>query len=219
MRIGLFGGTFNPIHRCHLTVAEEVQARLTLDQIIFIPAGDPPHKPSGELAPATHRLEMVKRAIENHPTFRVSDIEIRSPRPSYTIDTITYFKNADPATDWFFVVGLDAFLEFSSWKQASDLLALCHFVVCSRPGSAFETLSSLPILPPIPREDLRALDTGAQTILSIPLSPTTWLYLLALPPCPISASQIRAAIRENRSVTEWLPPQVESYIIKAKLYR
>lgn len=200
-------------------IAEQVHARLALDRIIFIPAGDPPHKPHDHLAPARHRLAMVQRAIQHHPAFSVSDIEIRSSRPSYTVDTVTAFKAIYPDAELFFLVGLDAFLDFPSWKQAAYLLTLCHFVVCSRPGASFVALASLPLLPPISLEDLRALDAGIRTRLDVQTAPDTYLYLLALPPCEISASQIRAALRHGQSVAHWLPPEVESYIIDHNLYQ
>ena len=168
--IGLCGGTFNPIHVCHLRIAEQVQSELKLDEVIFIPTGDPPHKETTSLASAHHRLAMVRIALENHSTFSVSDVEIQSSGLSYTINTITAFKHSyDPDTELSFIMGLDAFLEFPTWKQSSHLLELCHFAICSRPGVTFRSLASLTGLPLIPPQNLEALDTGHRHRLDIRL--------------------------------------------------
>jgi len=219
MHIGLFGGTFNPIHRCHLAIAKDIQTHMNLDHILFIPSGDPPHKSPETLIPASHRLEMVRTAIAAHPTFSVTDIEIQSPDCSYTIDTVVSLKEDYPAdTTFSFLVGLDAFLDFPSWKQAPQLLKLCHFIVCGRPGSRFEELSKLTMLPSFPLKGLVALDAHQITRLDHPLSPTIRITLLALSPCHISSSMIRHRLRKGLPVSEWLPPLVESYIISHYLF-
>ena len=113
MHIGLFGGTFNPIHACHLRIAAQVQTELKLDQVTFIPTGDPPHKEPTSLAPAFHRLAMVQLALQGYPTFSVSDVEVRSSGLSYTIDTVSLLKQEYSSdTEWSFIVGLDAFFGF-----------------------------------------------------------------------------------------------------------
>jgi nicotinate-nucleotide adenylyltransferase len=144
MFIGLLGGTFNPIHNGHMHIANYVYNTLTLDRVIFIPTGDPPHKLATSLAPAHHRLQMVKLATEPFEPFVVDDREALSPTVSYSIDTITDLKNTFPReTRLGFIIGLDAFLELPSWKQAPHLFELCHFIVCSRPGVTFTQLQSL----------------------------------------------------------------------------
>jgi nicotinate-nucleotide adenylyltransferase len=222
MRIGLFGGTFNPIHHCHLTIAAQVRDRLALDQVLFIPAGDPPHKPQDGLAPASHRLEMARLAVAGHPAFSVSDIEVRRPEKSYSVETVRALRRQHgPATDLFFIIGLDAFLEFPTWRQASDLLALCHFAVVSRTGLAFAPLADRPPLPAIPRQALESLDNRTQDRLDVPIPGPggTRLALLRLPPCDISASDIRRKIRSRTSVAPLLPAPVESYIMRTRLYQ
>jgi nicotinate-nucleotide adenylyltransferase len=220
MRIGLFGGTFNPIHNCHLTIAAQVRERLSLDRILFIPTGDPPHKPQESLAPAHHRLEMVRLAIAADPSSAASDVEVRRPEKSYSIDTVRALRNQYGASaDLVLIVGLDAFVEFPGWRQASSLLPLCHFAVVSRTGQAFAALADRPPLPPIPRPDLEALDSGAQDRLEVPISNGTRLTLLRLPPCDISASDIRRRIRSRTGVAHLLPAPVESYIMRARLYQ
>ena len=218
--IGLCGGTFNPIHVCHLRIAEQVQFALKLDEVVFIPTGDPPHKELTSLAPAHHRLAMVRIALENYSTFSVSDVETQSSGLSYTVNTITLLKQTyGPDTELSFIMGLDAFLEFPTWKQSSDLLKLCHFVICSRPGTTFRSLASLSGLPPILPQNLEALDTGHTHRLDIRLPTSHQLTLLALPPCEASASTIRRKLAQGHTVPHWLPPSVESYIIKHSLYQ
>ncbi len=217
MRIGLLGGTFNPIHRGHLHIAEQTRMRLALDQIIFIPTGDPPHKPAETLAPAHHRLEMVKRAVQNTPYFRVSDIEASSSHTCYTVDTLHALKSQIEG-ELFFLVGLDAFLDLPTWKASDQLLAETNFIVISRPEVRFTQIRSLPMLPSIPEKDLIALDNGQPDRLEIPTSAKTTLTLLALPPCEISASTIRDRLQNGLTVGDWLPTLIESYIIQHHLY-
>lgn len=220
MHIGIFGGTFNPIHSCHLRIAEQVQAEMKLDQVMFIPTGDPPHKEPTALAPAPHRLAMVQMALDGYPTFTTSDVEVRSSRISYSVDTVTILKQKHSAdTEWSFIIGLDAFLDFPSWKEASRLLALCHFIVCSRPGAHFRPLASTTGLPAISQAELEALDTGQSHRLEVKLPTGKHLTLLSLPPCEASASTIRHELSEGHSVSRWLPAPVESYIMKHRLYQ
>ena len=219
MRIGLLGGTFNPIHSCHLQIAEQTCEQLRLDQILFIPSSIPPHKSSASLVSTSHRLAMVKHAIASYPKFQASDIEIRYPEKSYTYHTIHRLRQ-ELASDveLFFLVGLDAFLEFASWKNAQALLHACHFVVLSRPPYLFAELLELSFLPNIPVEAVHGLDQGQRKQLVLSTSQTSTITLLALPPCPISASTIRQHLKAGLSVSHWLPDSVESYIIQHRLY-
>jgi nicotinate-nucleotide adenylyltransferase len=220
MFIGLLGGTFNPIHNGHLHIAHFVNRTLQLDRIIFIPTGDPPHKPAMALAPAHHRLEMVKQAIAPYPHFTASDHETRSATISYSVDTVTQFKKEFPeGTELGFIVGLDAFLDFSSWRKVNQLLTLCHVIVCSRPGAAFRQLQSLSFFPATPPSALQSLDQQNITRLDVPLPSGKTILLLAVPPCEVSASTIREQLALGRRMSHWLPPTVESYIIQHRLYQ
>ncbi len=220
MKIGLFGGAFNPPHRCHLAIAAQTRDRLHLDRVVFIPSGDPPHKGPESLAPATHRLEMVRRAIAGEPSFTLSEVETRRATRSYTIETVGWFRREHgPEADLFFIIGLDAFLDFPNWRQPSELLRACHFVVVPRPGNLFATLVDLSLLPRIAPAALAALDAGRQDRLDVPIPGGTGLTLLGLPPCDASASDIRARLRKRLSVAGLLPAPVESYILQLNLYR
>ncbi len=220
MFIGLLGGTFNPIHNGHMHIANYVYNTLTLDRVIFIPTGDPPHKLATSLAPAHHRLQMVKLATEPFEPFVVDDREALSPTVSYSIDTITDLKNTFPReTRLGFIIGLDAFLELPSWKQAPHLFELCHFIVCSRPGVTFTQLQSLPFLSSTSLSSLQSLDQQNATRLDIALPSEKTITLLSVSPCEISASLIREHVALKRPIGAWLPPTVESYIIQHQLYR
>ncbi len=219
MRLGLFGGTFNPIHVCHLTIAAQTRDRIGLDQVLFIPTGDPPHKPPGVLARAEHRYEMVRLAIADEPTFALTDIEIRRSTKSYSIDTVRELQRTHGvSTTLFFIVGLDAFLDFDSWREAPTLLRLCHFVVVSRPGALFRSIEKVSLLPPIEPARLTELDADQRARVDIQIPDGPGLSLLRLPPCTVSASDIRRRIRQRLGLANLLPAPVESYIIQHKLY-
>lgn len=220
MKLGLLGGSFNPIHRCHLSIAHSAQQLLQLDRILFVPTGDPPHKQSGTLAAARHRYRMVQLAIQDSPGFALTDIEIRRPGKSYSIDTVrTIQQEYGPAATIFFIIGLDAFLDLPSWKDAETLLASCHFVVISRPSVRFRTLASIPLFHSVPEDSVIALDMARQERADVALPNGRTLTFLRLPPCEVSASEIRKRLQEGSPLANLLPPPVESYILREGLYR
>jgi nicotinate-nucleotide adenylyltransferase len=219
LRLGLLGGSFNPVHNGHLAIARQTREALGLDQVLFIPTSQPPHKPNNSLAPAQNRYEMVHMAIASDPTFAISDVEIRRPGKSYTIDTVRLLQQEYGAqTQLFFLIGLDAFLDFPSWRDPQTLLTLCRFVVLSRPGLSFRSLSTVALLPPIPYPSLADLDAGRISRIEAPLG-EQGLICLKLPPCPVSASDIRSRIRQGLPAANQLPPLVESYILHHHLYQ
>ncbi len=134
-RLGLFGGTFNPIHYGHLRSAEEVCEALGLTRLWFIPAGTPPHKADQGITPFAVRLEMTRLAVGDHPVMSVSDLEGRRPGRSYSIETLRQIRQEiGPSWELYFILGLDAVLEIATWKDYQDLFTLSHFVVLDRPG-------------------------------------------------------------------------------------
>jgi nicotinate-nucleotide adenylyltransferase len=218
MRLGLFGGTFNPIHNGHLAIARQTREALGLDQILFIPTSDPPHKTHDSLAPAKDRYEMVRLAIASNPLFSISDVEFRRAGKSYSIDTIRVVQQEQGAdTTLFFLIGLDAFLDFPSWREPEILLSLCSFVVISRPGLSFQSLATMALLPPLPIESLADLDAGRRSIWEVEIGMQR-LICLRLPPSEVSASDIRRRIGKKMPVANLLPPLVESYILHHHLY-
>lgn len=134
MRIGIFGGTFNPIHFGHLVLAEQAYEKLSLDSVIFIPSFYPPHKKTPDIASATHRYNMVKLAIQGNPRFRISNIEIKRKGRSFSIDTLRQINNIYPKARLFFISGSDVSDQISKWKSSDQLLLLAKFVLAKRPG-------------------------------------------------------------------------------------
>jgi nicotinate-nucleotide adenylyltransferase len=217
-RVGLLGGSFNPVHNGHLAIARQARDVLSLDRILFIPTGLPPHKSGETLAPAKDRYEMVRLAIASDPAFSVSDVEISRPGKSYTVDTVRELQQQyGPQTRLYFLIGLDAFLDFPTWREPGMLLDLCSFVVISRPGISFQPLAAMKLLPAIPQDSLAALDAGRRSKLEVPLSHHQ-LICLHVPPIHVSASDIRTKVRQAEPVAHLLPPSVESYIIYHHLY-
>jgi len=195
MRIGILGGTFNPVHYGHLVVASEVKDRLKLDKIIFVPVGKAPHRKI-KGATADERYEMLCLATKHNSSFEVSPIEIRKSqlvdRPTFTLETITEFRKIYGTKEKiYFIVGLDEMLKISTWKEPKKLLELCKFVVVTRPGY-----------------DLGKLDKRL----------ATKVMLLPVPGLDISASDIRRRVKAGRPIRYLLPQSVEEYIRKKKLY-
>jgi nicotinate-nucleotide adenylyltransferase len=220
MRLGLLGGSFNPIHFGHLGIARDAREKLGLDRVVFIPSGTPPHKQDKELAPAKDRYEMVRLAIAGTDSFDLSDFELRRGGKSYSIDTVRELQqHYGSSTDLYFLIGLDAFLDFPTWREPAALLRACRFVVISRPGQSYRSLAGLPMLPPLAPDLLAQLDSREVDRLDIPLPSGPGIICLPLPPCPISASDIRRRIRDGMPRANLLPPPVESYILHHRLYQ
>lgn len=134
-RIGLLGGTFDPVHHGHLQIAEIARDFCNLQEVWFIPTAVPPHKNFKAVAGFNHRADMIQLALAGRPDFRLSTIEASLPEPSYTIDTLRYFQtHTTIATDFFFIIGADAFLEITTWKLYRQVLQAAHLVVFDRPG-------------------------------------------------------------------------------------
>ncbi len=214
-RIGILGGTFNPIHLGHLAAAEEIGDRLRFDQILFIPAFLPPHKQE-DMPSADQRQEMVRLAISGNPRFALSAMEIRRGGLSYTIDTIDELRRLHGSAELFFITGIDSFLDIRTWKDWRRLLTLCTFVVLSREGKRFQDLSALSLVPVSP-SDLRALDERTKSDLAVRTA-HAGLVLIAIPRYEISSTDIRDRIRNGRSIKYLLPGEVEAYIIEKRLY-
>ncbi|MEW6325132.1 MAG: nicotinate-nucleotide adenylyltransferase [Nitrospirota bacterium] len=219
MNLGLFGGTFNPIHRCHLTIADQVRQRMALDRVVFIPAGIPPLKPQAALAPASDRLEMTRLAVQPYAWAEVSTIEIDRPGPSYSVETVEQLGRQRPGEPLYFLVGTDAFAHIMDWREPERLLRLCDLVVIPRVGHPFASLRSLPMLASIASERLQALDEGTPHLEEIQSAAGRRLWLLGLPPCPISATQVRAAVEAGAPLDALLPEAVRSYILRRRLYQ
>lgn len=184
------GGTFNPVHIGHLLLAEGAREAVPLDQVLWVPALIPPHKRVDAGISGRDRAHLVELAISDHPSFRISRVELERPAPSYTIDTVEKLQSESQGQNhqWFFLIGSDIAGELAHWKQIDRLLALVEFVVISRPGH------SMPRLLPCVRQ------IQVQTV-------------------EVSASEIRKKIREGRSIRTLVPESVRRYIEEKGLYR
>lgn len=217
MKIGIYGGAFNPIHYGHLRTAEEIFELLCLDTILFIPSGKPPFdKP--DLEEAVHRYNMVRKAISGNPHFEISGIEMKGQEKSYSVNTLRRLRQEFKGSDFFFILGIDAFLELPKWKEPERLITLTNTVIISRPGFKFIDLVSSPYLEGVPEKPLRELDKGVRAEFSSPLSKNQTAFFCRVTEIDISASSIRRAIKEGRSIRYLLPDSVKSYIISHKLY-
>jgi len=215
-RLGILGGTFNPIHYGHLAAAEEVRDRLKLDRILFIPSFIPPHKNEEIVPHADQRMEMVRLATKVNPFFEPSEIEINRGGRSYSIDTVEALRQAYPGTDLYFITGLDSFLEIQTWRQWERLLTLSNFVVISRPGYRFVDLATISFMKSAAHE-LARLDQGDLQRAMVRFFACI-IHLERIPLFDISSTDIRNRVKAGASIKYLLPDTVETYIITNKLY-
>ncbi|MEJ2182126.1 MAG: nicotinate-nucleotide adenylyltransferase [Nitrospirota bacterium] len=216
MRLGVLGGTFNPIHFGHLRAAEEVRERLDMEKVLFIPAGNPPLK-SADLAEAEARYRMTLIATAPNGAFDVSDIEVRTPRTSYTVETARELGRLYPGADILFILGLDAFLDLPEWKEPEELVGAMDFVVIGRPPRRFGELAESPFLD-IAAGALEALDRGEAVSGKGRLTGGRTAHLLRVSLLDISSTDIREAVRAGRSIKYLLPRDVEFFIMSTGLY-
>ena len=213
-RIGVFGGTFDPIHLAHLRCAEEAREALDLDRILFVPAADPPHKTRQAVTPAHHRLAMVRLATAGNKRFRVSNIEIERNGPSYTVDTLRSLRlRLGPAAQLTLLLGLDAFRDLGTWKEYRTLFTLADLAVWSRPPGARGRPRAL--LPVAARRDF----CYAKDQTTLIHNTGTRIHFLTVTALDISASDIRQRLRRGRSVRYLLSSGVERYVTREGLYQ
>lgn len=220
MRIGIFGGSFDPIHWGHLRIAQAIQGRFDLDEVRLIPSAIPPHKPSGALASFEHRMAMVALAIADIPGLVASDMEGRRHGVSFTIDTVRQFRDeASPDTDLFFIVGLDAFLEMDSWKSYPALFQSLTLVVADRPGVDAPTgaLASRAIEFAVNRISSDYRLAPSEDRLDHPKWPSVYLYEATT--VDVSSTRVRDCIARKRPLDALVPPAVADYISNEGLYR
>ncbi|HEY40503.1 MAG TPA: nicotinate-nucleotide adenylyltransferase [Dehalococcoidia bacterium] len=198
MKTGILGGTFDPIHKGHLAVAEEVRSRLNLDEVLFIPVGQPWRKTGASILPAEHRIEMVRLAIADRPSFSLSTIEVNREGPSYTIDTLEELRSArGVGNELFFIVGWDSLTDLPNWRAPERIIHLCQLVAVPRPG----------YFPP----DLKSLENSVPGI-------SERVILLDGPEVDVSASQIRERVTRGLSISGLVSEAVEKYIREHGLY-
>lgn len=196
-RVGVFGGTFDPIHLGHLIAAEDARERLGLDEVLFIPAGQPWFKAGAAVSAAQHRLAMARLAVKGNPRFRVSDIEIRRPGPSYTIDTLEALAAERPGAELYVLLGLDALREMRRWRDPGRVFAMARVVGMARPGASL---------------DFAELDAAAPDAVHRAL-------IVDGPRVDISGTDIRRRIAAGLSVRYRLPSDVADYARRHGLYK
>jgi nicotinate-nucleotide adenylyltransferase len=196
-RVGLLGGTFDPLHVGHLIIAESTRDQLGLDHVEFIPASDPPHKPELSVSPAHHRLNMVHLAVTGIDGFVVNDIELNRTGPSYTADTLAELRAIRPDDQFQFIVGGDSLRDLPEWREPERIIALARLAVISRPGAAF---------------DLAALEREIPGLVDR-------LDFISAPMIDIASRWLRASLHDGRSVRFQVPDSVIDYAKRHQLYR
>lgn len=189
VRLGVMGGTFDPIHLGHLKVAEEVEKSYQLDSVIFVPTGEPWQKPTN--TPASHRLEMTKLAIAGHPSFQLSTVDLDRTGPTYTVDTLRDLHLQFPEAQLYFIIGADSLESINTWKNPDELWGQAHFIGVSRPGH----------------------------LLKAPESPHDAFSLLEISELPVSSSEIRAKVMNGEPIDDLVTEPVMEYIKKNDLYQ
>ena len=215
-RLGILGGTFNPIHLGHLILAEALRERLALDQVLFVPAGTPPHKPTGGLVAGLHRYAMVSLAVAGHPGFVASPVEVERAGPSYSIDTVERLAGDWPGTRLFFLMGSDTFLDLPTWRTPERLGAFATLAVGYRTGSPFEPdgPAARAVLTRLGRSGWRRVPP----VLPDTLAPGE-CALIETRTVAVSAREVRERLGAGESVRYQVPLAVAEYIAAHRLYR
>jgi nicotinate-nucleotide adenylyltransferase len=197
-RVGVIGGTFDPIHYGHLAAAEEARVKVELERVVFVVAGVPPHKLDEEVTPVEHRLAMVELGIQSNPCFELSRVDVDRPGPSYTVDTISILQERfGEETELFFVMGLDSLVELPTWHEPHRLVQLCRLVAVSRPG--FDV-------------DLAGLESEVPGL-------SSRLEIIDMPEVDISSTDLQRRVRDGLPIKYQVPEQVERYIREFQLYK
>jgi nicotinate-nucleotide adenylyltransferase len=197
-RLCLFGGTFNPVHQGHLAMAEVALEQFALDQVIWVPAGHPPHKPLLGGVTSEERLEMVRLTIAGNSKFSLSLVDINRSGSSYAIDTLSLVKAGNPDARWFWLIGQDSLVDLPTWFRANELIASCEWIIAPRSGQQNELSRQLSVF---------EIQFGQQ------------FWLLKDFSMNISSTAIREALKNGQSTETWLLSSVSEFIFKNKLYR
>lgn len=198
-RLGIMGGTFNPVHKGHIALAKEAMDQFALNEVIFVPSGMPPHKEPSEIIDKNHRYKMVRLAIKGLPKFSSSRIEMDRKGISYAVDTFNELKKEyGKKTKLFYIMGLDSINEILDWKKPLELFKLCEFIVGTRPGTKIRTFKRLVKFPPLQKE-------------------VDKIHLMELEE-DISSSNIRKRLKDKKSVSKFVPVSVLRYIKRNHLY-
>jgi nicotinate-nucleotide adenylyltransferase len=213
-RVGIFGGTFDPVHFGHLLPAVKALETFHFEELAFIPAADPPHKQGEPLTPFSHRFAMLALATQPYERFVVSDIEQGMPAPTYTVDTLRAFRRACGEASLYFLMGSDSFSQIATWHRWRELVDEAHLVVLHRATVWGEELVAR--MPEVLHPRLRPVELFA----AVPDAPSgeRLIYLLNHEPFPISATVLRERLAKGLPIGELVPPQVHRYVVKHRLY-
>lgn len=199
-RLGIFGGTFDPIHMGHLLVAEMARQECDLDKVLFIPAANPPHKSDKHVSPPNYRFEMTELAIKSNPYFQISDIELKRQGKSYTIDTLKDLRKIySEECEFWMIVGGDSFRELDTWRNAKELIKLCNFAVYMRPHVSIDTCK------------IQAKKIHGQA--------NSRVLFVEAPMIDISSTDIRDRVAQGKSIRYMVPDAVRKYIIEKRLFK
>lgn len=197
-RLGIMGGTFDPIHYGHLVAAEMARAEFSLNKVLFIPSGTPPHKDRSDITAAGLRFEMVERAIQDNPAFEISALELRRKGPSYTVDTLRVLRRTWPEHEFYFITGSDALRQIFSWREVEEILMMTKFIGAARPG--FDASDFL----------LQVQKERPET--------QERIHYIEVPALAISSTDIRARVKRGQPIRYLLPEPVRLYIQQHGLY-
>ncbi len=200
-KVGILGGTFNPVHVGHLILARDAMEAHGLSRVLFIPCARPAHKPETGVEPAAQRLAMLERAVVDDPAFEISRVELEREGVSYAVDTVKALRAHAPDVDWHFIIGADTLPELPTWRNILELIELCRFITMRRPGMP----------------DREALTEGVRLPAPWPERLTEGIFDGHL--IDISSSEIRKRVAQGRSIRYLVPRDVEDYIADQKLYR
>jgi nicotinate-nucleotide adenylyltransferase len=212
-RVGVLGGTFDPIHEGHLAAGRAASAALELERVLVIPSAQPPHRPDSPVASGYHRLQMARLGVAGLPGWAALDLELRRGGRSFTFDTLGDLRTLDPASQFFFITGADAFAEVASWRRYPEVLELAHFVVITRTGTSLEHVRAR--LPELAARFVDCDTTAPAESGDVPF-PTIFLVRAATP--PVSSTEVRRRAAAGEPIDGLVPGAVAEYIRAHRLY-
>lgn len=213
-RVGLFGGTFDPVHMGHLRAAEEIREYFGLGKVWFIPSALPPHKESEHVTPSRQRLEMLSLAVDSNPHFDICEYELEKKTTSYTVETLRYLTEKHSDLDFYFIVGHELFSEIETWKEYKELFTLSNFVVITRPGFSDDESAEIPLA----LEPDFSYDKQEENVRVYRNKGSKIIAFTHIRGFDISSTEVRQLIAAGKSIKYLVPSRVEDFIIKHNLY-